>query len=62
MAVIEGGSASEFVDSLPDTVRVGGAGDRRQVRAVDAKVLADALAVGKRPTRGKLRVAVNPSR
>ena len=62
MAVIEGGSASEFVDSLPDTVRVGGAGDRRQVRAVDVEVLADALAVGKRPTKGKLRVAVNPSR
>ena len=62
MAVIEGGSAGEFVESLPKTVRIGGLGDRRQVRGPDAEMLADALAVGKRPAKGRLRVAVNPSR
>lgn len=62
MAVIEGESAGDFVASLPDTVRVGGSGDRRQVRGSTPDVLADALAVGQRPAKGRLRVAVNPNR
>jgi len=62
LAIIEGSSAGDFVSTLPATVRSGGSGDKRQVRGVNAEVLADALAFGQRPTKGKLRVAVNPGR
>lgn len=62
IAVIEGAGAAEFVQSLPDSVRVGGTGDRRQVRASDPEVLGRALALGQRPAKGRLRVAVNPGR
>ena len=62
MAVVEGGSAGEFISSLPDTVRTGGSGDRWQVRGQNAEILADALALGQRPVKGRLRVAVNPAR
>ena len=62
IAVIEGAGAAEFVQSLPDSVRVGGTGDRRQVRASDSEVLGRALALGQRPAKGRLRVAVNPGR
>lgn len=62
IAVIEGAGAADFVQSLPDSVRVGGNGDRRQVRATAPDVLGEALAMGQRPAKGRLRVAVNPSR
>jgi hypothetical protein len=62
LAIVEGSAASDFVSTLPDTVRIGGSGDKRQVRGVDAEVLADALVLGQRPAKGKLRVAVNPGR
>lgn len=62
MAVIEGAGAHEFVASLPDTVAVGGDGDRWQVRAASWEVLSDALEQGQRPTRSRLRVAVDPAR
>jgi hypothetical protein len=47
---------------LPTSVRVGGEGDRLQVRAESALALSDALASAVRPTRGRLRVAVEPAR
>ena len=50
------------MQSLPDSVRIGGTGDRRQVRASDSEVLGRALALGQRPAKGRLRVAVNPGR
>ena len=62
IAVIEGAGAAEFVQSLPDSVRVGGTGDRRQVRATNPEVLGRTLALGHRPAKGRLRVAVNPGR
>ncbi|MDA2945173.1 MAG: hypothetical protein O2925_05580 [Actinomycetota bacterium] len=61
-AIIEGAGAAEFASSLPTSVRVGGEGDRLQVRAESALALSDALASAVRPTRGRLRVAVEPAR
>ena len=62
LAIVEGAGAGEFVDSLPATVRVGGDAERRQVRAESASMLSDALSEGRRPSRGRLRVAVEPAR
>lgn len=62
LAMIEGSGAGDFASSLPPSVRVGGEGDRLQVRAESASALSDALAKGLRPARGKLRVAVEPAR
>lgn len=62
LAFVEGAEAQAFAGSLPPSVLVGGNGDRIQVRASSPEVLADALASGQRPTRSRLRVAVEPAR
>ena len=60
VAFIEGHGAQEFVAHVQGDVMVGGLGESVQVRATSAELLADALAHGVRPARGRLRVAVDP--